>query len=57
MKKSTLLIVSAISLVLAFGAGAYYFARSAGEFYAVAILFGMAYGASFVTYRLTLLFA
>ncbi len=31
-------------MVQAIGAGAYYFARSAGEFYAVAILFGMAYG-------------
>ena len=31
-------------MVQAVGAGAYYFARSAGEFYAVAILFGMAYG-------------
>lgn len=31
-------------MVQAVGAGAYYFARSAGEFYVVAILFGMAYG-------------
>jgi len=31
-------------LVQAFGAGAYYFARSLGEFYAVAILFGFTYG-------------
>jgi MFS family permease len=31
-------------MVQAIGAGAYYFTRSAGEFYAVAILFGMAYG-------------
>jgi MFS family permease len=31
-------------MVQAIGAGAYYFTRTAGEFYAVAILFGMAYG-------------
>jgi MFS family permease len=31
-------------MVQALGAGAYYFTRSAGEFYAVAILFGLAYG-------------
>ena len=31
-------------LVQALGAGSYYFTRAAGEFYAVAILFGMAYG-------------
>lgn len=31
-------------MVQATGAGAYYFTRSASEFYAVAILFGMAYG-------------
>lgn len=31
-------------LVQAVGAGSYYFTRDAGEFYAVAILFGMAYG-------------
>jgi MFS family permease len=30
--------------IQAFGAGAYYFARSLGEFYAVAILFGFTYG-------------
>jgi len=31
-------------MVQAVGAGSYYFTRGAGEFYAVAILFGMAYG-------------
>ncbi len=31
-------------MVQAIGAGSYYFTRDAGEFYAVAILFGMAYG-------------
>ncbi len=31
-------------VVQALGAGSYYFTREAGEFYAVAILFGMAYG-------------
>ena len=31
-------------MVQAVGAGSYYFTREAGEFYAVAILFGMAYG-------------
>lgn len=31
-------------MVQAVGAGSYYFTRDAGEFYAVAILFGMAYG-------------
>lgn len=31
-------------MVQALGAGAYYFTRDASEFYAVAILFGMAYG-------------
>jgi MFS family permease len=31
-------------MVQALGAGSYYFAREVGEFYAVAILFGMAYG-------------
>jgi len=31
-------------MVQAAGAGSYYFTRGAGEFYAVAILFGMAYG-------------
>jgi MFS family permease len=30
--------------IQAFGAGAYYFARSLGEFYAVAVLFGFTYG-------------
>jgi MFS family permease len=31
-------------VVQALGAGAYYFTRQVGEFYAVAVLFGMAYG-------------
>jgi len=31
-------------MVQAVGAGSYYFTRDAGEFYAVAVLFGMAYG-------------
>lgn len=37
-------IVVAGLMVQAVGAGSYYFTRDAGEFYAVAILFGMAYG-------------
>ncbi len=31
-------------MVQALGAGSYYFTRQIGEFYAVAVLFGMAYG-------------
>ena len=31
-------------VVQALGAGAYFFARQLGEFYAVAVIFGMAYG-------------
>jgi MFS family permease len=31
-------------VVQALGAGAYYFTRQIGEFYAVAVVFGMAYG-------------
>ncbi len=31
-------------VVQALGAGAYYFTRQVGEFYAVAVIFGMAYG-------------
>ncbi len=37
-------VVVAGLMVQAVGAGSYYFTRDAGEFYAVAILFGMAYG-------------
>lgn len=37
-------VVVAGLMVQAVGAGSYYFTREAGEFYAVAILFGMAYG-------------
>jgi MFS family permease len=37
-------VVVAGLMVQALGAGSYYFTRDAGEFYAVAILFGMAYG-------------
>jgi MFS family permease len=37
-------VVVAGLLVQALGAGSYYFTREAGEFYAVAVLFGMAYG-------------
>ena len=37
-------VVVAGLMVQAVGAGSYYFTRAAGEFYAVAILFGMAYG-------------
>jgi len=37
-------VVVAGLLVQALGAGSYYFTRDVGEFYAVAILFGMAYG-------------
>ena len=37
-------VVVAGLMVQAVGAGSYYFTRDAGDFYAVAILFGMAYG-------------
>lgn len=37
-------VVVAGLMVQAVGAGSYYFTREAGEFYAVAVLFGMAYG-------------
>ncbi len=37
-------VVVAGLMVQAVGAGSYYFTRDVGEFYAVAILFGMAYG-------------
>lgn len=37
-------VVVAGLMVQAVGAGSYYFTRDAGEFYAVAVLFGMAYG-------------
>jgi len=37
-------VVVAGLMIQAVGAGSYYFTRDAGEFYAVAILFGMAYG-------------
>ena len=37
-------VVVAGLMVQAVGAGSYYFSRDAGDFYAVAILFGMAYG-------------
>ncbi|MEO7158078.1 MAG: MFS transporter [Vicinamibacterales bacterium] len=37
-------VIVAGLLVQALGAGSYYFTRDVGEFYAVAILFGMAYG-------------
>ena len=37
-------VVVAGLMLQAVGAGSYYFTRDAGEFYAVAILFGMAYG-------------
>lgn len=37
-------VVVAGLMVQTVGAGSYYFTRDAGEFYAVAILFGMAYG-------------
>ncbi len=37
-------VIVAGLMVQALGAGSYYFTREVGEFYAVAILFGMAYG-------------
>lgn len=37
-------VVVAGLMVQAVGAGSYYFTREAGEFYAVAVLFGLAYG-------------
>ena len=37
-------VIVAGLMVQALGAGSYYFTRDVGEFYAVAILFGMAYG-------------
>lgn len=43
-------VVVAGLMVQAVGAGSYYFTREAGEFYAVAILFGMAYGGAMPLY-------